>query len=59
MNWDKLKPFLKRCGSLVAFQKAAYPIVLHPQMERVIVKGPEWSPAHIDERFDELIAVFP
>jgi hypothetical protein len=55
INWGKLRPQAKRCVILNRFQLLRYKFLVIPQIQKIILKGPEMSETVIEERLDELM----
>jgi hypothetical protein len=55
INWGKLRPQAKRCVILNRFQMLRYKFLVIPQIQKIILKGPELTEDFIEERLDELM----
>jgi hypothetical protein len=59
VNWAKLQPLAAKCKVLNVFQRKRYSFVAIPQIQKIILKGAEWSPVQIEDRIDELVKLLP
>jgi hypothetical protein len=59
VNWAKLQPLATKCKVLSVFQKKKYPFVLIPQIQRIILHGPEMPAAELEDKLDEAARLLP
>lgn len=59
INWGKLRPQAKRCVVLNRFQVLKYKFIVIPQIQKIILRGPELTELEIEDRLDELLRLLP
>jgi hypothetical protein len=59
VNWAKFKPLAARCKVLSIFQRKGYSFIAVPQIQKIILKGTEFSAAQIEEKLDEQVRLLP
>jgi hypothetical protein len=59
VNWGKFRKLASKCKLLIQFQNQGYSFVPIPQIQKLILKGPDMTPAQIEEKLDEQVRLLP